>query len=92
MGRQPAKQGSFLERYCQYGAANVRYLQYNREQRRVYKRGLLPVDPVTPDVRQVCSKRGFDGQVNKQSTGAVRWLAFTYALCYLLCTKAHKIK
>jgi len=25
----------------------------------------VPIDPITPDVRQVCSKRAFDGQVKK---------------------------
>ena len=27
--------------------------------------GLVPVDPVTPDIHQACSKRAFDGQVRK---------------------------
>ena len=34
-------------------------------QRRVLHGGLVPVDPVTPDVHQSCSKRAFDGQVRK---------------------------
>ena len=34
-------------------------------QRRSLHGGVVPVDPVTPDVHQVCSKRAFDGQVRK---------------------------
>ena len=35
------------------------------EARRSLHGGLVPVDPVTPDVAQACSKRAFDGQVRK---------------------------
>ena len=34
-------------------------------QRRALHGGLVPVDPVTPDIHQACSKRAFDGQVRK---------------------------
>ena len=36
-----------------------------RERRRCKDGGLIPIDPITPDIRQVCSKRAFDGQVRK---------------------------
>ena len=36
-----------------------------RQRRRCKDGGLIPIDPITPDVRQLCSKRAFDGQVRK---------------------------
>ena len=35
------------------------------DKRRFLHGGLVPIDPMTPDVRQACSKRAFDGQVRK---------------------------
>ena len=38
---------------------------YHSDKRRFLHGGLVPIDPMTPDVRQACSKRAFDGQVRK---------------------------
>ena len=35
------------------------------DKRRFLHGGIVPIDPMTPDVRQSCSKRAFDGQVRK---------------------------
>jgi hypothetical protein len=36
-----------------------------RDKRRALHGGLVPVDPMTPDIHAACSKRAFDGQVRK---------------------------
>lgn len=43
----------------------TRLTSLRRQRRRCKDGGLIPIDPITPDVRQLCSKRAFDGQVRK---------------------------
>ena len=38
---------------------------HRSDKRRFLHGGIVPIDPMTPDVRQACSKRAFDGQVRK---------------------------
>ncbi|KAK9836308.1 hypothetical protein WJX81_004102 [Elliptochloris bilobata] len=57
------------QKQIDYGKNTLGYVNYlkavPRERRRCRREGLIPIDPITPDVRQVCSKRAFDGQIRK---------------------------
>ena len=47
--------------------AYARYIELVPKQRRRWF-GKKPVDPTTPDVGQICSKRAFDGQVRRSKS------------------------
>ena len=54
------------ERRCRaLNLLSLSILIFIRDKRRTLHGGLVPVDPMTPDIHAPCSKRAFDGQVRK---------------------------
>ena len=48
----------------------------HRDKRRTLHGGLVPLDPMTPDIHAPCSKRAFDGQVRKWRRMLHAWFLF----------------